>query len=133
MSKFEANLELPVEDLKERRRILEAELSKVVVEIVTTDIKSQLNEELAKSPVKISRLSWDFYPESDDEGGSDWYVCDLSAYDENGDYIETEEIEIEKISYDGKPYMYNLRDVLSDFMSDYSSDLYDEDITEIIL
>lgn len=134
MANFEPTLTLSVDNLDERRNQLQTELNKVIHEQVTTGLKESLKLNLKDSDVNITRLSWDFYPESDDEGGSVWYTSDLSAQDENGEYIELEEIKVEQLSWN-KEYTYesDLRDILSEILHDYSRDLYDQYITEIEL
>ncbi|MCL1696359.1 hypothetical protein [Lysinibacillus sp. BPa_S21] len=140
MTKFKEVLELPVDDLKARREILEEELSLVVSELasvkITEEVLSQLKTELNDLPFTQLDLEWDFYPESDDEGGSVYYPSDLNIK-HNGklegygvDDIEDFPVKV-KSKYSESIYDYTLRDVLMEVLCDYSSDLYDYNVYSI--
>jgi hypothetical protein len=137
MTNFEPTLELSVDNLRERRSQLQSELNKTVTELVTTGLKASVKELFALAGVtNAQRISWDFYPESDDEGGSNWYVTDIYvSFDGEGEDIDLEEVTIQRESWrkDGTFYEYSVYDELRDIMSDFSSDLYDQDITDIEL
>jgi hypothetical protein len=138
MREFKETLTLSTTDLKARRGQLERELSIVIEEIVTTEIKEEISkaisEEIVDDKPNIVRLVWDFYPESDDEGGSDWWVTDVVAYDSEGNYVDMEEYTCEQPSWDGKStYQVSLDEVIREILSENRDDLYDQDITEIEL
>lgn len=132
MGEFKSTLRLSM-DLKERRGQLETELDRVITEIVTTELKESLKDTLKNSGVKVLRIAWDFQSEYDDEGGTDWYASCVCAYDEKGECIDLEEILVEQTSYDGSTYKVSLDDVIREVVIDYSYDLYDQYITEILL
>lgn len=129
MSKYESTLNLPVDDLRERRSILESELSKVIADLVTKELRDSIISNV--KDIKITRITWDFYPESDDEGGTDWHTNDICVYGEDGE-IDTEEITITQ-TYSYGTYDVELRDIIYDVLAEYRDDLYDQYITEIDL
>ncbi|PLR99527.1 hypothetical protein [Bacillus sp. T33-2] len=135
MSKFESTLILPVEDLQERRRILEKELREVVVATVFTGLKNDLQELFITYNVKEvpSGVSWEFHGEYDDEGGTDYYPNYIRVFDENGDSIELEEYKTKKKSkYSDNVYEYSLDEEIHEAVCNYREDLYEHDIEEII-
>jgi hypothetical protein len=131
MSKeFKPNLELSTTDLRERRRQLQAELNKTVTEIVTAGLRQSVNELFEKAGITGAlSLSWDFYPESDDEGGSVWYVEYVSV-DFGGEDVDLEDYTVQHESWrkDGTFYEVSVDDELRDIMSEFSDDLYKQDI-----
>lgn len=142
MIKFKEVLELPVEDLKARRELLEEELSLVVSELasmrITDEVLSQLSSGL-NLPFTQLNLEWDFYPESDDEGGTDYYPSDLNIETDihNGDLEKFEVDDIDdfpikvKSKYSEDIYEYTLREILMEVLCDFSSDLYDYNVHSI--
>jgi hypothetical protein len=138
MTNFAETLTLSTTNLRERRSQLESELNKVVVEIVVTEVKESISkaisEEFAEQKPDIARLSWDFYPESDDEGGSDWWVTDVSAYDSEGEYVELGDFSYEQLSWN-KEYTYQvgLDEAVREILSDFRDDLYSQYITELFI
>lgn len=136
MTKFEPVLNLSVDNLKERREQLETELSKVVNEQVTTGLKEYVNDILAKANItNATSLTWEFYPESDDEGGTDWHVNDLYLRTNDDEDIDMDEIEfeVESTYRKGELYTVSLRDELYDMMYGFRDDLYEQGIEEITL
>lgn len=135
MTNFDTAINLPTDNLKERRSLLEAELKKTVVAQVEAELKEKLEIALSQTEIKITKISWDFYPESDDEGGSVYYPEGVSIYNEDG-YMDDEDfegIEIkEKSKYSDTVYSYDVYDYVRDTVSEFSSDLYDYDIYEIL-
>ena len=115
------------EDLQKRRRLLETELSAVVEAQVTLclekDLKGLLNEAGFKDGT--ATIEWEFYSQYDDEGGYDKRATGYHVV-VNGEGIDVED---DYEDEDGEPvYLY---DYLSDIICDYSTDLYEQDITEI--
>lgn len=137
MTNFEPTLSLSVDNLRERRSQLQVELNKTVTELVMTGLKESVNQLFALAGITTATsIEWDFYPESDDEGGSDWYVTDISvSFDDESEDIDLEEVTVQRESWrkDGTFYEYSVYDELRDIMSEFSGDLYDQDITEIEL
>lgn len=135
MSNFEPTLNLSTTDLRERRRQLQAELNKTITELVTAGLRQSVKElfETAGITNAVS-LNWDFYPESDDEGGSVWYV-DYVSVTFDGEEIDLEEATVKRESWrkDGTFYEYSVYDELRDIMSEFSGDLYDQDIYDVKL
>lgn len=118
---------LSIPTLLERRYTLEKELGKVVERIVTISIIEDVNgllqeENLKKKELKIKSISWDFYPESDDEGGSVYYPEGVTVELESGE--EANEIIVDEQKYRGE----SLTDMIHEFIIEYSEDLYECDI-----
>lgn len=129
MSKYESTLNLPVDDLRERRSILETELSRVITDLVTKDLRDSIISNT--EGITISRITWDFYPESDDEGGTNWHTNDICVYGEDEE-IDMDEITITQ-TYSSGTYDVELRDIIYDVLAEYRDDLYEQYITEIDL
>lgn len=138
MNKFEKTIELPVDDLKQRRELLEDELKKTIVELVTTDLKSKLSTEFDKLDLgKLTSASWEFHGEYDDEGGTAYYPSYIQLSNEEGsiDYEDEPYNEIvikQKSKYSDYVYEYDIAEFLSDVLHEYSSELYDYGIEEIL-
>lgn len=140
MAKFKSTLELPAEDLKTRREVLEEELKLVVKELAAIKITKDilLNLDVNNVPFTQLNVEWDFYPESDDEGGSVYYPSISNIETDIGDKV-LEELEIEinefpiKIKYSWSDTIYEstLGDLVSEILSEYSSDLYEYDVYSI--
>lgn len=137
MTNFEPTLTLSVDNLQERRSQLQVELNKTVTELVTTGLKASVKELFTLAGItNAQRISWDFYPESDDEGGSNWYVTDIYvSFDDESEDVDLEEVTIQRESWrkDGTFYEYSVDEELRDIMSEFNSDLYDQDITGLEL
>ena len=140
MSKFENVLNLPVDDLVERRKVLEEELKKTVVETVFTKLKNELETPLKEAGVgNLTSISWEYYPESDDEGGSVYYPNYIQVFvdGEALENIDNEDDEQERIFIKHKPswgksvYEESIEEFITGVLCDYRSDLYDYDIEEI--
>ncbi len=137
MTKFESVLHLPVDDLSERRKILSEELNKVIVEQITNDIRAAITKALESLEdgveIAVDRFDWEFHPESDDEGGTDWWVNYVTAY--NGDeVVDLYEYEVEVLHWNGRDtYMESLEDVIREILTDNKEDLFDQNVTEIKL
>lgn len=134
--KFEPTLELATDDLATRREQLQAELKKTVIELVTTGVKEMLKDELVKfgvDPSKVESVSWDFYYESDDEGGTNPYLESLNINMVDGEEeLDMDELTTEKkYSWSGNTYEANLREELYELFHDFSDDLHRYDIYEI--
>lgn len=123
---FLPTLHLPTDNLQERREILEAELKKVIENLLFDGIKKDVNELLAEAGVQNAvEISWEFHPESDDEGGTSWYFEYISIETKDG-FLDLDDYEIKKESWkkDGTFFDVCLRDELSDVMYDYRDDLF---------
>lgn len=134
MNRFAAILELPVEDLRKRRALLQDELDKTISELVTRDLRKEINELFTKAQINNAlSVHWEFYPESDDEGGTVWYTNDIYVK------FDGEEIDLYKTTYKeeswrkGTYYNTLVGDSLSEILSEYSDDLYSQLIEEIDL
>lgn len=125
-------LELP-EDLKERRKVLETELSKVVVELCFTDLKKDMNElfEEYKVEPKPTDVTWSFHGEYDDEGGTTYYPNNVTIY-ADGEEIDMSKYKINKKSkWSDTFYDYELNEELHELICEYREDLYEHDIEDI--
>ncbi|AGI11837.1 hypothetical protein X915_gp183 [Bacillus phage vB_BanS-Tsamsa] len=136
MTKFESNLNLSL-NLQERRMQLRNELNKTITEIVTTSLRESVRDLFNEVGIEgVESLNWDFYPESDDEGGSVWYVDYVGvSFKEGVEKVDLEEVTFQKESWrkDGTFWEANLMEELREIMCEFSRDLYDQDITEIEL
>lgn len=128
-------IELP-EGLSERRKILETELAKVIVEISFTGLRKDLNEvfEEFKVEPKPTSVEWEFYGEyDDDEGGTTYYPNNIHVC------ADGEEVEIKKYVINKKSkwsddfYDYELEEQLHEVISEYREDLYEHNIESIDL
>lgn len=127
---FEGFLSLPTENLQKRREILEKELKSVIVEMTFTGLKKDLKEFLNKLDIKNQtvEVSWDFYGEYDDEGGTTYYAESACVKLENGKYVYISDFE-DIVDDEGHEIYVN--DWYYDMMSDYRHELYKYYITEI--
>lgn len=135
MGEFKEVLTLPVDDLKERRKLLESELEKVIVKDITTELKEVIGDVLKKTDIKLERVSWEFHPESDDEGGVDYWPSYVQVFASTGEIEEDsdESIEIKvKSEYSDYVYTYDLFEFITEQLHEHSSDLYEYDIEEIL-
>lgn len=132
MTEFKEVLNLPVDDLAERKRILKEELKKVVIELTFKNLKEELKDKFDMFGIK--RVTWEFHGEYDDEGGTDWIVSCFNFYDTNGENIDGHECKYkEKSKYSDSVYEHDLLDLAYDVISDYNNDLYEYDIEELTL
>ena len=128
----EKTLVLPV-DLKERRMVLEEELKNTVSEQIAITLTDKANGLFEQYGIKgeTAKITWEFHPESDDEGGTDWWASYVQLF-VDGERIETEEkIVNRKSSYSDRYYDCALSDELSELINDHSSDLYQYDIESL--
>ncbi|GEM_PF-4564153 len=138
MSKFKETLTLPVEDLKERRKALEEELEKVVVESITSELRETIQKAFTQHGIgKLDKITWEFQGEYDDEGGTDYWPSYIQIFSKNGEIEEgSEEIENivikEKSTYSDYVFTYDIFEYVSDKLHGYSSDLYEYDIEELV-
>lgn len=120
-----------IEQLKIMRTELESQTKKVVTEIVMHELKEALEEPLKEAGIEVTSISWDFYPESDDEGGANYYPEGVEIFTVGG--IDLEGIIIkEKSKYSDTVYETDVEEWIREQLSNYSSDLYDYDIYEIV-
>lgn len=118
-----------IESLKMMREELEKQTKEVVTEIVLHELKEVLEAPLKEAGIEVTKITWDFYPESDDEGGSNYYpegvvISTVDDVDLDGIIIT------EVLSYG--TYDREVEDFVREKLCDYSSDLYDYDIYEIV-
>lgn len=136
MTKFEPTLNLSL-NLAERKKQLRDELRKTVTELVSTTLKVSINDLLKEAKVEgVHSVEWDFHPESDDEGGTDWWIEYVTVTFEDDDMeVDLDEVTFQKESWrkDGTFWEANLAEELRETISEYRSDLYNYDITEIEL
>lgn len=128
-------LALPT-NLEERRTLLEAELQKVAYALIARDLVPCIKELFTKANVPpIERLSWEFYPESDDEGGTKMYITSLCAYDKEEKAVHIDDYSFQKEFYgnDGTTYTSYVGDELIDILYDFRSDLEEYEIDELQL
>lgn len=120
-----------IEQLKIKRKELENEAKKVVTEIVMYELKEALETPLKEAGIEVTSIAWDFYPESDDEGGSVYYPEGVEIFTVGG--VDLDEIVVkEKSKYNEIIYETSVEDYVREKLCDCSSDLYDYDIYEIV-
>ncbi|MEE5181122.1 hypothetical protein JDW21_19195 [Bacillus subtilis] len=135
MSKLESVLNLSTDNLRERREQLENALKETVVELIFTELKPKLKEKLNEfGLINVASVEWEFYYESDDEGGTDPYLNYIRCKKDDGTEIDTEELTIEKKSeYSDRIYINTLNDELYEIFGNWNDDLHEYYITEIPL
>lgn len=142
MDNFKSSINLSITDLKARRSTLEEELKKTVVKIVIDEIKEGLEKPLMDAGVgKLTKISWEFHPESDDEGGTDYYPNCIQVFTEDGEMEDIHGEDTEdgeepiiikrKSSWSDTVYEYSVGELVSDLINENSDDLYNHDIEEI--
>jgi hypothetical protein len=127
-------LELPT-NLRERRKLLEAELSKTVSEQISQELSKKLNETFDEFGIKgeLAIISWEFHPESDDEGGTDWYPSYITLK-VDGEDIDMEEIKInKKPNWSEKYFDFALDEEINDLVHEWSDDLHKHGVEELIV
>lgn len=129
-------LNLP-EDLKDRRRVLETELRATVKELISVELKRELFDLINSQGIvlddKPTKITWEFHPESDDEGGTDWWISYVQLHGEN-DLIDAEEITfMKKYSWSGNEYEASLDEEIREILTDWRDDLYRHGVEEILL
>lgn len=130
---FEAFI-LPIK-LGARRNALENELHSVVVELTELRLKNGLTELFKNFGLDGTfTVSWDFYPESDDSGGTYTSITDLVVSSEENPEFDVEEVTAElKFSHSDGTYEAGLYDELYDFFSGFSSDIEETDSYEMTI
>lgn len=126
-------MNIVIKGLNARRRTLESALKEVVSQIVEIEIKESIQEPLKKAGIEVVRISWEFYPESDDEGGSNYYPEGIEIFNVDGvlDEDDLDGITIHEVRSYGE-YDTEILEYVHEKIMDYSSDLYDYDINEIL-
>jgi len=127
-------LVLPVK-LSERRRVLEKELSKVVTELCFAGLREELNKvfEEYKVEPKPTRVTWEFYGEYDDEGGTTYYPRGINVFADEEEIDYKNYVINKKSKWSNDFYDYELDEELREIICDYRHDLYEHDIEEIDL
>lgn len=122
-----------IERLNERRKTLESGLKEVVSQIVEIEIKESIQEPLKTAGIKVVKIAWEFYPESDDEGGTNYYPEHVQVFNVDGgiDEDDLDGIMIKDVRSYGT-YDTEVLEFIHDILCNHSSDLYDCDIEEII-
>lgn len=119
-NKLKATLELSTTDLHARRKALREEIKETTIALINTEVKRILQEIFDEEGIeKVSSVSFDTYPESDDEGGSYQRI----------EYIRARTVEDEDIDLDE----HGLYDAIYDTLSDYSEEIYEYGIWEVEL
>jgi hypothetical protein len=128
----EMTLSLPV-DLQERRELLEKELKNTVTGLISQKLTSKLKTlfQEFKLEGEIATISWEFHPESDDEGGTDWYPSYVTL-EVDEETIEIEEVTVNKKSkYSSDFYDHQLDDEIHDMLYDWKEDLHKNNVEKI--
>lgn len=130
----ETQLTLP-EDLGQRRQVLEAELDKTITTLTTNSLTKDLVELFQKFGLEGQySVSWDFYPESDDEGGSYMSIGDVSVESSTDSDFSADEATAElPYSWSGGTYTAQLDDEVRDVLSGFESDIYKSDLDDITI
>ncbi|MGE6627889.1 hypothetical protein [Bacillus pumilus] len=135
LAKFEETIHLEVDDLSVRRKQLEEELRKTVVELLFFNLKKNIKAVISDFEIDqvVSSVKFDFYYESDDEGGQDPYLTDYRIIGEDGSEIDIDDLEKE-VQWGGTTYTETLKDQLDEkAFEGYVDDLHNYNITEIPL
>ncbi|WP_442637877.1 hypothetical protein [Rossellomorea marisflavi] len=128
----ETQLTLP-EDLGQRRQVLEEELDKTITILTTNSLTKSLVELFRKFGLEGQfSVSWDFYPESDDEGGSYMSISDVSVESSTDSDFSADEVTAElSYSWGNGTYTAQLDDEIRDVLSGFESDIYKSDMDDI--
>lgn len=119
---------LKIPSLSERRQNLQKELAQVVTEICLTDIEREVVNviEEYKLKIEVEDMSWEFYPESDDEGGAYYFVEGLNISIADGQDAD----EVTLITEWG--IEASLTEYIREILNEYSDDLYQYDVSSIV-
>lgn len=133
MTTFKPVLELPTDNLGERRRLLEEDLRQTIEVQTTTSLKKDLIELFRKFELEGDfTVTWDFYPESDDEGGSYMCICDVTIESATDSDFSADEIHAEiPYRWGSGSYEAQLDDEVREFLSEDSSDIYEINMESI--
>lgn len=127
-------LNLPA-DLKERREVLENELKETVTKLISSQLNSSLRELFLEYGLSGEEaiLTWEFHPESDDEGGTDWHPSYFNL-DVDGESVEMGELTVNKKSkWSDTFYDYTLDEEMHEFIYDWKEDLYNNGVKKLII
>lgn len=118
---------LKIPDLYERRDSLEKELKEVVVEICLIDIEKDITNLIKEHElgIEVEDISWEFYPENNDEGGAYYFVEGLHINLTNNE--EADEVIIQN-SWGSE----TLTEIIRETLNEYSEDLYEYGVHNII-
>jgi cation transport regulator ChaB len=122
-------------NLSRVRMMLEQELSNVIKQQVTEALTEDIEKARVEAGIeeKITKVTWEFHPESDDEGGTDWWIYYVNIHGENG-VIDAEEINYtKKSSWSDRMYEASLQEEIREVLGDWRDDLYTYGIEEILL
>jgi hypothetical protein len=130
----EKTLVLPVY-LKERREMLENELRNTISEQISLDLTNDVNGLFKQYGITgdLATISWEFHPESDDEGGTDWYPSYITLS------VDGEEINMEKKVLNKKSkwsdshYNYSLDEEINELICDWRDDLHKHDVESLLV
>jgi hypothetical protein len=130
----EKTLVLPV-DLKERRELLENELRNTISEQISLDLTNDVNGLFKQYGITgdLVTISWEFHPESDDEGGTDWYPSYITL-SVDGEEIEMKKKVINKKStWSDSYYDYSLDEEINELICDWRDDLHKHDVESLLV
>jgi len=122
------NFEVKIKELK-------AELKKTMSEMISLKMGSVIKGLLAQYEVEgeVANIQWDFYPESDDEGGTIWYPEGIEL-EVDGNYIEMSDLVVERKSkWSDSVYEHDLAEDMNELLNDISNTFYEADVTSLTI
>lgn len=125
--------EQALESFEAKIKELKAELKKTMTELISLKLGGTVAELLSQYGFVsgTAHISWDFYPEGDDEGGTDYWPEGISL-EIDGIDIGMEGYEVERKSkYSDTIYDYCLSDDMQELICDLSGTLYEADVTSL--
>jgi hypothetical protein len=130
----EKTLVLPV-DLKERRELLENELRNTISEQISLDLTNDVNGLFEQYGIKgdLATISWEFHPESDDEGGTDWYPSYITLSVDGEEIEMKEKVANKKSSWSDSYYDYSLDEEIHELICEWRDDLHRYDVESLLV
>lgn len=130
------NLESHVAELQAKVDELKSEMSAAISEIVSIKSQSIVKAILDQFNIKgkEAKLTWEFYPESDDEGGTVWYPEYLKLF-VDGEKIDMDEHYVKRKSkYSDNYYEDSLDEVIrEDFIYDLKEELHSQGVEQLVI
>lgn len=114
---------------------IKSELRVKMSELISLKSQEAVTAALAAYGItgKVVEIEWEFYPEGDDEGGTDYYPEDLSLQ-VDGKLLDMYDYEMERKSkYSDYVGTYNLHEDINDFINGISSEMYSAGVESLTI
>lgn len=130
------NLESHVSELQAKVDELKSEMSAAISEIVSIKSQSIVKAILDQFGIvgKEAKLTWEFYPESDDQGGTVWYPEDLQLFVDGENIDMDNHVVKRKSKYSDNFYEESLDEVIrEDFIYDLKEELHSQGVEQLVI